>query len=66
MLLSMERYKKLFSFALVLEKFSLNKECEKKYKKFLILRLRKFSFEGAILREQFFLKNVFFENVFFE
>ena len=55
MLLSMEKYKKLFSFALVLEKFSLNKEFEKKYKKFFILRLCKFNFEGAV-----FLKKCIF------
>ena len=37
------KYRKLFSFALIFEKFPLNKEkCEKKYNTFLIFRLCKF------------------------
>ena len=49
-----EKNKKLFSFPLMFEKFSLNK-----YKKYLILRLQKFTFGNAFFEEVFFLKKIF-------
>ena len=47
-----EKYKKRFSFPLF-EKLSLNK-----YKKFLILRLQKFTFENAFFEKVIFLKKI--------
>ena len=56
-----KRYKNIFSFLLMFEKFSLNKKkCEKKYKEFLIFILCKFIFENL------FLGGCNFENVFFK
>ena len=48
-----EKYKKRFSFPLMFEKLSLNK-----YKKFLILRLQKFTFENAFFEKVIFLKKI--------
>ena len=47
-----EKYK-CFSFPLMFEKLSLNK-----YKKFLILRLQKFTFENAFFEKVIFLKKI--------